>query len=249
MLEKNNFSDCIVYVDESGDHGLSSINKKYPVFVLVFCIFKKREYCKTVNAIQNLKFDYFGHDVVILHESDIRRGKKDFSAFSKQDKENFTNELANIIDNQSFTIIAAIIDKNKLKTQYHNPTNPYHIAMGFCLEKLYRFLEEVKQEEKTTHIIFEKRGKTEDEELELEFRRWCDGSNYFNKNINFQIKTADKKSNSAGLQLADLVARPIGMSHLKKEQHNQAFEIIKNKLRTHNGSYEGFGLEVFPQGG
>jgi hypothetical protein len=29
-------SDYIIYVDESGDHGLSSINEQYPVFVLSF---------------------------------------------------------------------------------------------------------------------------------------------------------------------------------------------------------------------
>ncbi len=27
-------SDYIIYVDESGDHGLKNINKDYPIFVL-----------------------------------------------------------------------------------------------------------------------------------------------------------------------------------------------------------------------
>lgn len=30
------FSDYIVYVDESGDHSLESINLRYPLFVLAF---------------------------------------------------------------------------------------------------------------------------------------------------------------------------------------------------------------------
>jgi len=38
------FSDSIVDVDESGDHGLTSIQEPYPVFVLSFCIFHKDEY-------------------------------------------------------------------------------------------------------------------------------------------------------------------------------------------------------------
>ncbi|SMN00814.1 FIG00696983: hypothetical protein [uncultured Candidatus Thioglobus sp.] len=38
------YNDYIIYVDESGDHGMSNINKYYPVFVLVFCIFKKTDY-------------------------------------------------------------------------------------------------------------------------------------------------------------------------------------------------------------
>ena len=37
-------SDYIVYVDESGDHGLLSIDPQYPVFVLAFCVFHKEDY-------------------------------------------------------------------------------------------------------------------------------------------------------------------------------------------------------------
>ena len=33
------YSDYIVYVDESGDHGLKTIDENYPVFVLAFLYF------------------------------------------------------------------------------------------------------------------------------------------------------------------------------------------------------------------
>jgi len=42
------FSDYIIYVDESGDHGLQTLDSNYPVFVLAFCIFHKRYYSDTV---------------------------------------------------------------------------------------------------------------------------------------------------------------------------------------------------------
>ncbi|HFD87807.1 MAG TPA: DUF3800 domain-containing protein, partial [Gammaproteobacteria bacterium] len=35
----NEHSEYIVFVDESGDHGLRSIDEAYPIFVLAFCIF------------------------------------------------------------------------------------------------------------------------------------------------------------------------------------------------------------------
>lgn len=38
------FSDYIVYVDESGDQGLVSIDAHYPVFVLALCIFEEQAY-------------------------------------------------------------------------------------------------------------------------------------------------------------------------------------------------------------
>jgi hypothetical protein len=31
-------SDYIIYVDESGDHSLTSIDPQFPVFTLAFCI-------------------------------------------------------------------------------------------------------------------------------------------------------------------------------------------------------------------
>ncbi|MEX5323322.1 DUF3800 domain-containing protein, partial [Pseudomonas shirazica] len=62
------FSDYIVYVDESGDHGLQKINPEYPVFVLAFCIFRKDVYVQSVvPAVQKLKFDFWGHDGIVLH--------------------------------------------------------------------------------------------------------------------------------------------------------------------------------------
>ena len=36
------FSDYVVYVDESGDHGLKTMDKTYPLFVLAFCVFMKQ---------------------------------------------------------------------------------------------------------------------------------------------------------------------------------------------------------------
>jgi hypothetical protein len=42
------FSDYIVFADESGDHGLTSIDPQFPVFALVFCVFRKDRYCEEI---------------------------------------------------------------------------------------------------------------------------------------------------------------------------------------------------------
>jgi len=240
-------SDYIIYVDESGDHGLASIDPQYPIFVLAFCIFKKQDYLQTVQAIQAFKFDHFGHDMVVLHESEIRRDRGPFSALkTKALKTAFMQELGDIIEAANFTVITAVIDKSKLTAAYRKADNPYHIALGFCMERAYRFLRDQGQEEKTTHIICERRGLNEDNDLELAFRRINDGNNFFNQALPFDIVMAHKQCNSTGLQFADLLARPIGLSVIKPEQPNRAFEIIQGKLRCYEGRYEGFGLKVFP---
>ncbi len=56
-----------------------------------------------------------------------------------------------------------------------------------------------------------------------------------------------KTANSSGLQLADLIARPIGMKTLRPTQTNQSYEIIKNKfLQKPEGNINGWGLKLFP---
>ena len=74
------FSDYVVYVDESGDHGLASMDSTYPVFVLAFCVFEKSKYIHQITPqLQEFKFRYFGHDMVVLHEHEIRKPKGPFT--------------------------------------------------------------------------------------------------------------------------------------------------------------------------
>ncbi|MEO0444248.1 MAG: DUF3800 domain-containing protein [Pseudomonadota bacterium] len=247
------WSDYIVYVDESGDHSLTHINPQYPVFVLAFCIFHKKHYCEAVApAITEFKFRHFGHDMQILHEHDIRKETNGFNFKNKAGKQAFMAELGDIIGQHNFILISNVIDKQRLADKYHIPDNPYYIALKFCLERLLYFLKEKQQDHCTTHVVVENRGKKEDNELELAFRRICDGSNAHNRPLPFELIFADKKTNAPGLQLADLVARPIGIRYLRPEQENMAFTILEKKFYSKNGrkgagtGYEGYGLKHFP---
>lgn len=248
------FSKYIVYVDESGDHSLQSIDDNYPVFVLAFCVFHKRHYSEqVVSALEKFKFNYFGHDQIILHEHEIRKQKGVFSILCSREQEaQFINELTGIIEYSNFILISCVIDKRSLRKQADMQSNPYHIALGFCLETLYEFLQEKEQHEKKTFVVVECRGKKEDDDLELEFRRICDGNNRLNQSLPFEVLFSDKKAMSSGLQLADLVARPIGLSVLRPEQKNQAFEVLKRKFYCDGGraevgkNYEGLGLKIYP---
>ena len=49
----------------------------------------------------------------------------------------------------------------------------------------------------------------------------------------YRFLLANKKSNSSGLQLADLTARPIGLKYLRPGQENRAYDIIAPKIYYH----------------
>jgi hypothetical protein len=242
------FSDYIVYVDESGDHGLSSINRDYPIFVLSFCIFRKAAYATTaVPALLDFKFRHFGHDMVVLHERDIRKQQGDFGFLRNRDARNlFLSDLSNFVAEADFTIIAMTIDKHRLIDRYIYPQNPYEIALKFGLERLYGLLSEEGEQVRETTLVFEGRGNRENRDLELEFRRVCDGQNYQGVHFPFKIKIASKQANSCGLQLADLTARPIGQHCLNPNNRNRAYATLAPKLYQKNGNVSGWGLKVFP---
>lgn len=257
ILSNTEHSHYVIYVDESGDHSLTKIDPNFPVFTLAFCIFHKRHYVnKVIPLVNSFKFRHFGHDLIVLHEADIKKEREPFNIFrSDAEQQRFMSELHEIIKACNFVVISCTIHKQNYKTrgELQQNDNPYYLALSVCLEKLYTFLKEKGQEQKKTHILVECRGKKEDRELELEFRRLCSPeNNRFGKNLPFQIILADKKTNSSGLQLTDLVARPISRKVIEPQQANRAFDVLEHKFYCKSGrsrtgeEYEGYGMNILP---
>jgi hypothetical protein len=232
LISKAEFSEFVVFVDESGDHGLERVDPRYPLFVLAFCIFHKKHYVEKVSpSLQNFKFKHFGHDLVVLHEHEIRKEEGDFKFKNAKEKNDFLDELSAIIDLSRFIVASCVVKKPLDGTKRETAQkNLYHLALKFCLQTLYEFHVEKQQDARTLHVVFECRGKKEDDELELEFLRIVEEDE-----LPFKIVFADKKTNSLGLQLVDLVARPIGLRILRPEQQNRTFEILKGKFFSKGG--------------
>jgi hypothetical protein len=235
-------SDYIIYVDESGDHSLTSIDPQFPVFTLAFCIIEKRVYARDLAPkIQEMKFRWFGHDMVVFHEHEIRKAKAPFVFLGDPEKRTrFMDEISTIMADAAMTIVAGVIQKQPLVARYVQPMNPYHLALLFCMEQSQKFLQKQGQSGKLTHIVAEARSPREhggvgreDMELAEVFKSISEGHHPLRERAilrGFELVFADKKANSAGLQLADLVARPIALATLRPDQPNRAYDVIKDKL-------------------
>ena len=249
MTPDISFSDYMVFVDESGDHELRAIDRDYPVFVLLFVIVEKHLYRTQICPdIQKLKFNFWGHEEIILHEHDIRKPKGDFAILQKKEiRTNFHDQLQSLMTRLPVTLISVLIDKNNYTRQYHDPASPYDYAMEVGLERVFKEFESLGQSKHLTHVIVESRGRREDDELELAFRRIIDGQNYLCRPLPLEMKLVPKASNSVGLQVADLMARPIGIHHLRPHQPNRAYEIIETKFRkSPSGQSAGWGQKIIP---
>ena len=229
---KVRYSDYIIYADESGDPNPASLDTNYPVFVLNFCVFRKDDYAASaLPAVTAFKFEHFGHDVVVLHEQDIHRGKAPFDfGQDLQRKMSFRDELNDRVAGFDFGVIATIIDKSRLSRQV--VSEPYELALRLCMEQAHSFLESHGQEDSITHIVLEGRGRKEDADLLRAFQRIADGYNAFGKVMpDFRLVFANKSSNSVGLQIADYTAYSIGRNYVSPSQPNLVWEtLVKPKM-------------------
>ncbi len=241
---RKDLSDYIIFADESGDHGISSINPENPVFVLVFCIFRKVDYISIVKqAVAKLKIDFWGHDLVVFHNHEIRKSTGEFGfLFDEEVRRIFLHALNEMIRTIPFSIAATAIDKRYLG-RTPNPTNPYVLALGSCLQQTIDFLHTEKQQHLLTHIIVESRGKPEDRDLEVSFDQIA--AQTLPERYPLNIRFANKQTNSSGLQIADLVAHPIARHIINRTQSNKAFEIVQKKLLGFP-EYEEVGLKCQP---
>ena len=117
----SDFSEFVVYADESGDHGLAAIDPQFPVFALVFCVMRKADYIAgVVPAVQRFKFGVWGHDAVVLHEHDIRKSKGPFAVLltDRDLRERFYGDLNRLVEAAPMAIFAAVIDKSGLRARY-----------------------------------------------------------------------------------------------------------------------------------
>ncbi len=94
---------------------------------MALCVFHKRHYAeKIIPAVEKLKFNYFGHDSVVLHENEIRKQKGEFAFLSHlPTRKAFMARLASIMEASNFVLIACVVDKTRLSRSEGANSNPY----------------------------------------------------------------------------------------------------------------------------
>lgn len=240
--------EYIAYFDESGDHGLLTIDPTFPIFVLCCSVFKIEDFVQQDQpALSRIKFSYFGHDAVILHSREIRKRVGAFQILTDPAvKTRFVDDISNFFRNSTCTLIAAAINKDRHLKKYRFPDDPYEISLLFCLERLYAFLADRGKQKDDLTCVFERRGRAEDATLASQFTRICAGENRWGR-LPFRAVFADKQTNMIGLQIADLAAYPIARHCMNPTGPNPAYDAIEPRLRrSTGGKVDGYGLKSFP---
>jgi hypothetical protein len=105
----------MIFVDESGDHSLTSIDEQYPIFVLTLCIVEKSAYSRQiVPAFTDFKMEFFGHDLPILHAHEIRKPRGDFTILlNPHTRARFMERLNGLIEATPMTIVGVVTRKTE----------------------------------------------------------------------------------------------------------------------------------------
>ena len=240
-----------LFIDESGDHGLSTVNPDFPVFLLCGVIIAANEYENVRQSFNQIKHALWGNKEVIFHSRDIRKCDKEFSVlFDLEKKKWFYDHINDVIVNQNFTVIASAINKDNYIHRFGRLSNDvYELSLSFIIERAIFFLDEIKQSNKELEIIIEKRGKKEDKRLDEHFQRLITrGTGYVTSkrltDYALKITFKSKKENINGLQLADLIAYPIARYVMEPNRANPAFDLIERKI--YLKGTKRYGLKIYP---
>lgn len=241
-----------LFIDESGDPSLSSINANFPIFTLLGCLFEDSEYLKVCSEIVKLKKEFFNSEHTILHSRDIRKCEGVFTKLFDLDiKAKFQKQLNYILENSTFTVIAVGIKKQDFIEKYGKiADDPYEISLSFLLERAVMEIDNTK--DGAINLMLEARGRVEDEIIQKRYNRLLDkGSQHitperFKKRFK-KMEFKRKIENDCGLQIADLCAYPVARHIINPKEPYPLYDIVESKFRRNTtGSFKGYGLKIFP---
>ncbi|MBN1817161.1 MAG: DUF3800 domain-containing protein [Sedimentisphaerales bacterium] len=243
-----------MFLDETGDHGLSYIDKNFPIFLLCGCIINEPSFSVMKQRIEKLKQDIFGSAEVVLHSRDIRKCEGAFQVlFDLALKEQFYSALNIVLSKCEYVLLGAAINKKKhIETYGKSAADPYSLSLSFVLERLVYFLD-AHDSSDTVDIFVEQRGQKEDRQLLSHFNSIIDRGTYYVSSRRFKERITSfrfrpKRDNIVGLQVADLCAYPLARHLLNPKEPYVPFQIIEQKIyrKKDSGLYIGWGLKMFP---
>lgn len=256
-----------LYVDESGDHVFRKLELPAHRFLcLLGCWFRADNYQEFHDGLNRLKQTHLPHspdEPVILHRADMvnRRGAF-WRLRDERARERFDADLLDLITRSHFRIVAVVIDKKALQERYEAPAHPYHLALGFLLQRYCGYLNHVNR---PGDVMAESRGAVEDRLLKDSYSwvhthgMWHTRATFFQQALTTkELKLKPKSANIAGLQLADLLGHPIRHAILCEKAvvdsvpapfAGRLLQVVSDKFNRHlyDGRVWGYGKVLFPE--
>lgn len=255
-----------LYLDESGDHVFRKTSQPgHRYLCLLGCWFRRGDYDRFHKELEGFKEKHLQQhpdDPVILHRTDIVNRRKRFWCLREPAVAKlFDKELLALVERARFKMVGIVIDKKALVEQYVSPDHPYNLALKYMLQIYCGYLNYINR---SGDVMAESRGGTEDRVLKSAFTHiykhgeWFRNARFYQQALTSkELKLKPKIANTAGLQLADLLAHPVRKAILVDNKipgetlssfGKRLLKVIEPKFnyRTGDGRVQGYGKVLFP---
>jgi len=216
-----------LHIDESGDHVFRHTDGPgHRYLCLLGCFMRDDVYFSFHRDLGKFKQRHIAHspdEPVILHREDIVNRRKCFWRLRDNDaRRAFDSDLRALLARTDFRMIAVVIDKRAHQERYANPAHPYHLALGYMLQRYCGYLNHVNRQ---GDVMAESRGGKEDRLLKDSYQ-WvynrgvfmCKAGLFQSALTSRELKLKPKAANIAGLQLGDLLVHPVRQAILWEKQ-------------------------------
>lgn len=248
-----------LFLDECGNHNLNPGGDQFPVFCLCGVIVAAEDYATFDAKWKGWKEHYLGDAGILVHEPKVRSRSQFFYRKDPTAQDALLSSLEQILGELEFTCIAAVIDKRRFADLYEEgkvddflPSSAYLMCVDFVFERFVHFLHAVGHDGRGLAQA-ESRGPREDAEVHAEFLRLhLQGTQWqpegqFRHALRPYMEFRRKSRNVSGLEIADLVARPIAEKVLDPTKNPVRWNVIEPKLYDGGkGRKASYGLKIFP---
>jgi len=245
-----------LFIDETGDHNLSKIDKSYPIFVLSGVIVDSAYHDDILTKkLAAFKVKHFGDPNVVLHGKEMTHPQSakssDYVKFMDSDfRGRFYRDFEYLISGLNFDLVACVSLKTK-RLAKHMPedTDMYLLS----LNKLVNMMVADLKENQHGRIIVESRSGVLDTRLAASYLTSLDNGNNMRtakiiQKLGREITFRQKSDNIAGVQIADMLASPLARYFLgKPERPGQqiSYASVLSKVRNVNGKKRDDSMHFF----
>jgi hypothetical protein len=246
--------DCLIFLDECGAHSVDAPDT-FPIFTLAAVIVTRRHYEDVLDLQWRAwKATNLGFADAPVHEPDVRGQEGRFAGPAGQP---IVDSLGECLADAAFHVVACAIDRPAVKAAATPldatlPDHMYLMALDMLFERIVLMLDHTYRGGRA-EVMAESRGPREDALLQYEFARLqLDGTSYigdafFRKCLHPGISFRSKDQHCTGLQLADLVARPVAEKVGNPTSTPARWPEIREKLCPGTETKHSIlGLKVFP---
>jgi hypothetical protein len=248
-----------VYIDECGTHSLSK-REPFEAFVLAGVIVPDYQYPALNELWRKWKQRNLGSPTKVVHEPNLRKGNGSFWFEGDRVKRSqVRSSLKQLLNELPFSAIVCVVNRPEYVQEIgiealdaSLPRHPYLMAIQFLMERLV-FVLDRQFNGARARIIAEGRGPLEDALFQNEYTRLLiAGTSYvsaawFRQQLVPGVEFRTKVDNIAGLELADLLARPCGEKVMAPEETPERWPEFRDKLcQGQETMHSILGLKIVP---